>query len=277
MADCGAGGAVERWAEALGRWSIPEWILARAVESPWTLPPSLFAADATPTGALHRIAAESLPPGGTVLDVGCGGGGASLPLADVASRIVGVDESAEMLESFAGAARSLAVPFDAVQGRWPDVAASAPGDALDSVVPVCDVVVGRNVVYNVAELADFVVALGSHAAVVVVVELTEKHPSSWLAPLWKHFWGLDLPDEPTAALFGEVLETLGVAPRVGVDRRPAVKAAGLDDRYVSFVRRRLCLDPARDAEVRSCIEAMWPSGPPQTDSVVVWWAGVGVY
>lgn len=265
--------AAKRWAEALGRWAIPEWILAQAVESPWSLPPALFSADATPRGELHRIAADSLPHSGSILDIGCGGGGASLPLAGLASRIIGVDESAEMLDSLRRSAHSLGVHVEAVQGRWPGVA----GDAAGSAVALCDVVVCRNVVYNVSEISDFVVALGSHAAVAVVVELTETHPSSWLAPLWKRYWGLDMPDEPTATLFSEVLDALGVPSQVSFDHRRAVKATGLDDRYVSFVRRRLCLDPSFDGEIRSSIEAMWPSGPPQSTSVVVRWPGLGVY
>ncbi len=265
-----AGDAARRWAEALGRWAIPEWILARAVESPWALPVSLFAADAAPAGALQCFAAESLPPGGTVLDVGCGGGRASLPLAGKAALVVGVDESPEMLESFAKAAESRGVDFKGVPGRWPDV---AQGDETDKRIGAFDVVVCRNVVYNVSDIAPFVSELGAHARRAVVVELTEKHPTAWLAPLWKSYWGLDLPDEPTSALFVEVLAELGCTPEVHLDSRPPAKAAELGDDYVSFVRRRLCLEPSRDGEVRSSIERLWPTGPPALDSVVVRWPG----
>lgn len=262
--------AARRWAEALERWAIPEWILARAVESPWALPASLFTAESAPAGVLHRLAADLLVPGGTVLDVGCGGGRASLPLADKAARIVGVDESPEMLESFSGAATASGVRFEGILGRWPDV---AQGDSPCDRVGTFDVVVCRNVVYNVSDIARFVSELGAHARRAVVVELTLRHPSSWLAPLWKSYWGLDLPDEPTSTTFEEVLAELGCTPEVHVDSRPPAKAAGLDDDYVSFVRRRLCLEPSRDSEVRSSIEQLWPSGPPPLDAVVAWWAG----
>jgi 2-polyprenyl-3-methyl-5-hydroxy-6-metoxy-1,4-benzoquinol methylase len=264
------GDAARRWAEALGRWAIPEWILARAVESPWDLPVSLFAAEAAPAGALQRLAAESLPPGGTVLDVGCGGGRASLPFAGKASFVAGVDESPEMLKSFAKAAASLGVGFEVTLGRWPDV---ARGDGTDEGIGAFDVVVCRNVVYNVSEIAPFVSELAAHARCAVVVELTEKHPTAWLAPLWKSYWGVDLPDEPTSTLFAEVLAEIGYTPEVHLERRPPTKAIDLGDDYVSFVRRRLCLDPSRNGEVRSAIERLWPAGPPVLDAVVVRWAG----
>jgi len=262
--------AASRWAEALKRWAIPEWILARAVESPWTLPASLFAGDSAPAGVLHRLATDSLPQGGTVLDVGCGGGRASLPLAGKAALIVGVDESPEMLESASGAAASRDVRFEGILGRWPDL---AQGDGPGNQVGIFDVVVCRNVVYNVPDIARFVSELGAHARRAVVVELTVQHPSSWLAPLWKSYWGLDLPDDPTSAMFEEVLAELGRTPEVYVDSRPPAKAAGLDDDYVSFVRRRLCLEPSQDREVRSSIVQLWPSGPPALEAVVVRWAG----
>ena len=67
-----------------------------APESPWTFPVDLFAsrADAAarqfePTPSNLR-ALEALPEHGAVLDVGCGAGAASLPLAVRAGRLVGV-------------------------------------------------------------------------------------------------------------------------------------------------------------------------------------------
>src|SRR5438105_1630635 len=99
------GRAADRWREALGRWAIPPEILEAAPESPWTFPVELFASrtDAAverPTPSNLR-ALEAVPEGGSVLDVGCGAGAASMPLAGRASRLVGVDTSEGMLEEFA--------------------------------------------------------------------------------------------------------------------------------------------------------------------------------
>ena len=116
--------ALERWRRELAGWAIPDEILAAAPESPWGFPPELFRtrAERTPAeaSATTRIALEALGTGGDVLDVGVGGGATSLPLAAVATRITGVDESAEMLTGFLGSAREASVEAGAVEGRWPD-------------------------------------------------------------------------------------------------------------------------------------------------------------
>src|SRR5258708_5907311 len=88
-------GAAERWTQALAAWAFPAEILAAAPESPWGYPTRVFArrADdrpAAPTPSTER-AWEALPEGGSVLDVGCGAGAASLPLATRARHLIGVD------------------------------------------------------------------------------------------------------------------------------------------------------------------------------------------
>jgi hypothetical protein len=83
----------------------------------------------------------------------------------------------------------------------------------------------------------------------VVVELTDRHPTSPLNGLWKHFWDIDRPDQPNAELFVAVVQELGWSPEVEYWSRPTrpgpLDRAGL----VAFVRQRLCLAPERDAEV----------------------------
>jgi SAM-dependent methyltransferase len=96
---------------------------------------------ATPS---NREAARHLPAGGSVLDVGAGGGAASLPLADLAGRLVAVDESADMVAAFLAAAEAAGVPASGVEGHWPEVAGR---------VDPADVVVCHHVLYNVADLA----------------------------------------------------------------------------------------------------------------------------
>ena len=149
--------AAAQWAAALAEWGIPEEILAQAPESPWFHPPALFSAlatsaveqERTPT---HDAIVAAMPVGGTILDVGVGGGAASLPAAPPAARIVGVDENGHMLDEFLRLASG--VDAVAVEGKWPDVAGS---------VEPADVVVCANVAYNVAALDAFVVALTDKA------------------------------------------------------------------------------------------------------------------
>ena len=193
----------QRWRDQLDAWRIEPEILAAAPESPYGFPPALFGprpepANGTPS---RRRALEALSDGGTVLDVGCGGGAGALALVPPAGRVVGVDESADMLAAFAGRARDLGVAYDVVEGRWPDIAAT---------VPRADVVVSHHVAYNVPDLAQFARALAVHARGRVVMELTDVHPWVPMGGLWRHFHGQDRPTGPDAELAAAVLREAGL-------------------------------------------------------------------
>jgi hypothetical protein len=164
-----------------------------------------------------------------------------------------------MLAQFAGAARELGVEHAEVQGSWPDRAGR---------VAPADVVVCHHVVYNVAPIDTFVAALGSHARRRVVLELTDRHPSTALRPLWKRFWDLSRPDEPSADLLVEVVAEAGFRPRVERRDRP-VRKVGTDPSYIAFVRRRLCLDATRDEEIGAALATV--DGPRSVSTVTVWW------
>jgi SAM-dependent methyltransferase len=207
-----------------------------------------------------RLAAlEALGDGGTVLDVGCGGGAAGLALVPPAHRLTGVDRSAAMLARFAAATERLGIASQGVQGSWPEV---SPG------VEAADVVVCHHVVYNVVDVAPFIVALADHASRRVVVELTGRHPSAGLNPLWERFWGIRRPSQPTGGLFVDVVRELGFDPVVSSRQRPVAKAAANPADYVAFVRRRLCLPATRDSEVA---EVLASDPAPVTEVVTVGW------
>lgn len=235
--------AAEQWAAELAGWRIDEAILAAAPQSPYEIPPELFAdrhADAsavleTPT---LRRARQRLPAGGTVLDVGCGPGGASLPLAPPAGRVYGVDSQPSMLEAFRRAGIERGVQVEAVAGRWPDVAGS---------VPVVDVVVCANVAYNVAELPAFIRELSAHARERVVLELSAVHPWVPIGPLWRAVHGQDRPSGPSAELAVRVVQEAGYA--VQVERWDRSQRDISRELLVAFTRRRLCLPADRDPEV----------------------------
>jgi SAM-dependent methyltransferase len=269
-----ATGALERWREQLDGWAIPAEILAAAPESPWGYPVGLFRSRARRAGSRpvtpsNREAARHLPEGGTVLDVGAGAGAASLPLAAVAGRLVAVDESAGMVESFLAAADAAGVPAEAVEGRWPEVAGR---------VAPADVVVCHHVLYNVADLAPFARALTGHARRRVVAELTERHPLAGLGPLWRRFHGLDRPTGPSADDAEAALAALGLT----VERQDweSRDRFGFDDfdQLVAFTRRRLCLPATRDPEVAQAlleegtrqVDGIWVSGQPRRVTTLSW-------
>lgn len=255
--------AARRWSEGLAAWALPEEVLAQAPVSPWGFPPDLFAevtrsALAAPPTPTHLRCLEALPEGGSVLDVGAGGGAASLPLAPRPARVVAVDRSAALLEVMSVLAT---VELEPVQGSWPQAAAD---------VAPADVVVCANVAYDVADLAPFLVALTGRATRRVVLELTAVHPQAWLSPLWQHFWGLERPTGPVAAdALDLVREAVGVEPETQTWTRPHPLSEHHQPDQVARVRRRLCLTEAADAELARLLPEL-PSTP--IGVVTAWWA-----
>lgn len=258
--------AAERWADQLAAWALPPHVLAQAPESPWAHQVAAFAADDTleRDTLANRWARDVLPPvGGTVLDVGCGGGRSSLGLVPPATELIGVDESGAMLDQFVAAALAAGVARRTVHGRWPDV---APG------TPVADVVVCHHVLYNVADVAPFLLALTDHARLAVVVEVPVRHPMSAWSPAFEHFWGIGRPEGPTADDLLAVVRELGLDPEVATaPRRPLSRHAADPAHLVPTARRRLCLAPDRDDEIAAWLETHEPAWP--TEVAVLRWPG----
>lgn len=262
-----SGLAADRWRAALGDWAIPERILELAPVPPWGLPPELFRVQdpsAVEDSPSRRAALAGLAGGGTVLDVGCGGGAASLQVAQAASWVTGVDEQAGMLANFAQACAAAGLGHTEIEGRWPDAAGQ---------VELADVVLCHHVVYNVAEIVPFLQALTEHARRLVVVELTAAHPTSPFNPLWEQFWGLSRPSEPSAQLFVEVVREMDYDPVAQPFIRPPRPPSVDRSEYVAFARRRLCLPSDRDAEIDAALGQSWPLLVPEV--VAVAWAPRG--
>lgn len=257
-------GAARRWASMLDAWAIPDDVLARAPEPPWGFPVGLFErhaqhALARPTRS-HERALEALPEGGTVLDVGSGAGAASLPLARRAGRIVAIDDSRAMLDAFAARAGALGVAHDEVEGRWPDDAGRAPE---------VDVVVCAHLVYNVPAIEELTRALTRHARARVVVEMTETHPLTRTRALWRHFHGLERPAGPSVDDYVAVVRAAGIEPRVERWTGAPEWAGAPRSELVAFLRRRLCLPAARDAEIERLVDA--GAYPLERRCATVWW------
>jgi hypothetical protein len=174
--------------------------------------------------------------------------------------LVAVDESEAMLTAFAEAATRRGTRHELITGRWPDVAAGTP-DA--------DVVVCNHVVYNVADLGPFLGALTGHARRRVVVELTDRHPLSGLAPLWKSIHGLERPDGPTSEDAFAAATELGYDVHLARFERPSLWDHAPYEERLAFSRRRLCVGPERDEEIAAHLQAAG-SGEPRR-LVTLWW------
>jgi SAM-dependent methyltransferase len=267
--------ALDRWREELERWAIPAEIIAAAPESPYGFPTELFrtrgerarvAPDPTPTTVR---ALERLPEGGRVLDVGCGGGATSVPLAGRAGVLVGVDAQEDMLEGFLSNARAAGVEAEAVAGRWPDVADR---------VGRADVAVAGHVLYNVADLGSFARNLAAVAGGHVVFELTERHPLHWMNDLWLRFHAVERPDGPSADDALEALTESRLDP--SIEHWTAPPTPGSFDRKqdaIALIRRRLCLPSERDEELADALgprlverEGRWSAGPTDQRLATIW-------
>jgi SAM-dependent methyltransferase len=271
---------LEDWGRALAAWAIPEDILAAAPTSPWGFPAEVFrrraevVAAGEPATPTTRRALEALPAGGTVLDVGCGAGATSLPLAGRASRIAGIDPSEEMLSAFVDGVERAGAEARAELGTWPDVAPR---------VDPADVVVCGHVLYNVQELGPFARALDDRARSRAVIEITGRHPLHWMNDLWLTFHGIERPSGPTADDAQAALADLGLEVR-REDREAAPRSGGFARREdaIAFVRQRLCLPAERDGSVAEALgdrlaerEGLWSAGPPRHHLVTLWWDGPG--
>ncbi len=256
----------QSWGRLLTDLAIPDRILAAAPTSPYGFGVRLFdrlAREAmtkeTPSRARAR---EALPAGGTVVDVGCGGGAASLSLGPRLGTAIGVDQQEDMLAAFAARASELGVAHHEVLGGWPDVADATP-DA--------DIVACHHVFYNVQDLGPFVQALTSHARSRVVVEMTGEHPLAWLGPLWRRFHDLDHPSGPTVGDAIAALRWIGLDVAVELWDEPS-PWRDFADELVPLIRTRLCLPASRDPDIQRALKEL-ELPPDRRQLATLWWPG----
>jgi hypothetical protein len=255
--------AATRWKDALASWAIPDWILTQAREDPWALPVALFESRQPDISPSHRRALEALAAGGSVLDVGAGRCAMSLPLRPPAQRIVAVDSAPAMLENS---------PADVTMlGRWPDVAPQA-GQAT--------VVVCGHVLYNVPDLMPFIRGLDDAATRRVVIEITRSHPRNRALEreLWRHFWNLERPDGPDSEDALAVMREAGIEPTVELWASEQRGGFPSLEELVSWMRRTVCVDAAREDEVRAIVlqhaaerDGRWRLSPEPRALATVWW------
>lgn len=231
------------WRNELSKWAIPESIIETSKQLPWKLSPKKFAptesrkTSLTATRISEFIHQNFESRVSTVLDVGCGAGGLSICFANEIEQVIGVDESEEMLAAFRDNwAKENFEPTNlrTISGNWPNVASLA-GQA--------DLVICANVLFNVADPCEFITALDRASKRAVFIEVHENHPHHVANPVWKHFWGLDRPDSPTAQHLVEIIESLGISPQSERFFRDPEGPREVDDELVFSIAQRACISP----------------------------------
>ncbi len=252
--------AAEKWRSDLALWAIPKEILHQAPEKPWIHPPALFQIpDEIKDSLSHQRAREAMPVGGSVLDIGCGGGIGAFAITPPAAHVIGVDEQEEMLELFSENAKRYGTSVETILGQWP---------AVSNQTPVADVVTVHHVAFNVGEIVPFLKALDNHARKRVVIEVPVIHPMSNMNVGWKHFWNVIRPTVPVASDLVEVLAEVGISATIEYFEGEILLDKKVDGAN-GFIRRRLCLPEERQGEIDAFIAAH--PLPERRHLAVIWW------
>jgi hypothetical protein len=269
--------AAAKWKKELEGWAIPDEILSAAPESPWGYPPEIFKRRTEEVlkrkkSYSSRKALEVMPIAGRVMDIGVGAGAASMPLTSKAFLIVGVDPSAEVLQEFELFASKFGVQAKRIQGSWPQAVKR---------VTHADVVVCHHLLYNVPDIGPFVQSMDDRALLRVVIEITSKHPLSWMNDLWQHFHGVERPSGPTAADAFAAIKDLGFRAEMHEEvTEPVLSLSGFEEKKdaIALVRRRLCLPQEKDDEIAEALgdrlvdrDGLWLAGPLEHSVATIWW------
>ena len=255
--------AAQRWDQAMAEWAIPQAILDAAPRQPFVFIPEMFAAAEPGT---FELSLSNRPRRG---GLGRWGLGARRRLRGRGRSLRGHAYSHQ------GDRHRPPTPTCWSCSRRPPRSEASPplwsparGPRWADETPVADVVVCHNVLYNVTGIAPFVAALDAHARRRVVIEITPKHPQDRRRKLWRHFWDLDRPREPTASTAVDVLVEAGLSPVVEESLLPEDRfASKRSDLEAAHWCRYMCLPPEREAEVAALVaEAPFPR-----ERVTIWW------
>ena len=237
--------AADRWAADLRSWAIPDELLAAVDESPYGWPQEFWKRrselarvedEPVTTGIVRGL----LGPEGVLADVGAGRGRASLPLAREGHRLVCVEKDPAMAAGLREDSAGLEV--EVVEESWP---------AASSQMSDVDVVMSAHVVYDVQDIGPFLLAMHRRARSGVVLEVTESHPWSSMAPYYRALHGLERPTGPTATDLTHVIrEVLGVDSNIEWWERGGQLWFADWDEIEAFYGRRLVLPLHRRAELR---------------------------
>jgi len=258
----------------LEAWALPDDLLATAEDDPYGWPQALWKRRSEGASAVEtpttEVVARLLGERGTLIDVGAGRGRVSLRFALAGHRLVAVEPDPGMAAGLAEDATGSGVVVQIIQERWPE--------AVEG-VPPSEVVMSAHVVYDVADVGPFLSAMDRAASAGVVVEMSETHPWSDLAPLYRQIHGLERPAGPSADdLVGVVRQVLGIEPEVARWSRPGQLWFEGWDEICDFYGRRLIVPRAERPGLRSLLaervvdlDGRLVVGENERRLVTIWW------
>src|SRR5205807_5727272 len=136
------------------------------------------------------------------------------------------------------------------------------------------------VLYNVSDLMPFITALNNAATRRVVIEITRSHPRNrpLERALWRHFWNLERPTVPGWEDAVAVMREGGIEPNVDLWESDQHGGFHSLEELVSWMRQTVCLDPAREDEVRAIVlehamehDGLWRMSSEPRALATLWW------
>ncbi|WP_161569169.1 class I SAM-dependent methyltransferase [Candidatus Oscillochloris fontis] len=201
-----------------------------------------------PDGFMQALIPRLLPTD-TVMDIGAGTGRYLPVLSPLVREVIAIEPSPSMRAEMEHMVAELGLSNVTIRGdEWP----------METPIKA-DVVISSHVLYSVADVAPFLLAMDQAAQRGCYLYLGLRSPGASLAPVWEYIHG-----QPRLALPG-ALEALACLHQLGLPAalellpitnffRFASPEEGLSD---IRIRLRLTPQPERDARIMAAIEALF--------------------
>jgi len=163
-------------------------------------------AEGEPEDPVITLMRPWLEPSDTVVDVGCGAGRLTVPLAGICESVIGLDPSPSMLKDLALQVRDRSISNvridESTWESWPEEPA--------------DIVLISHLLYSVHPIEEFLQKAHRVADRRIVVMLSTFQPVAYVHPLWEAVYGEPCIDAPGADQFRTLLDLWGITADVEV-------------------------------------------------------------
>ena len=181
-----------------------------------------------------------LQPADTVLDIGAGGGRYALPLALVSRSVIAIEPSHGMRRVLSeGMAEHGITNIEAVDGRWPEIAAGVQGD----------VALMSHIGYDIEQIGPFLDAMESAARRLCIAVLLNQPPPTEADRLWPFVHCVQRSALPALPEFLTLLLARGRLFEVRLVERSA-QSYEQPEQALTWLRQQLWTAPDSDKDRR---------------------------